>query len=163
MRPAYHFDTTKKKPHNTGWLGTVTHVFGRWDRLGVCMASNESIAPFLNDIELRPLNLDNDRGLEPVGLALGNGQGALEVAVEATQPRQIQEDGGFGPGVGLGERHVECAPEALVGCAEEAGRGVGAGERVLGHAYLAYAPLRLVDLEDPAVMRARLGGPALGG
>ena len=45
------------------------------------MASGENIAPFLNDIELRPLTLDNDRGLEPVGLALGNGQGVLEVAV----------------------------------------------------------------------------------
>ena len=37
--------------------------------------------PFLADLDLRPLPLADPQGLEPVGLALGKGRGALEVAV----------------------------------------------------------------------------------
>ena len=46
--------------------------------------------PFLGDIELRPLTLADSRGLEPVGLALGQGGGALEVAVTRAAHRPAQ-------------------------------------------------------------------------
>ncbi|MFO8012448.1 MAG: hypothetical protein R6X20_03985, partial [Phycisphaerae bacterium] len=45
---------------------------------------------FLADLDLRPLNLPNDHNLEPVGLALGQGQGALEVAVMRAPRRPTQ-------------------------------------------------------------------------
>ena len=36
---------------------------------------------FLSDMNLRPLNLSEERGLKPIGLFLGNGPNALEVAI----------------------------------------------------------------------------------
>ncbi len=44
-------------------------------------ASKADKPPFLADLELRPFKLEGSRGLEPVGLALGKGRAALEVAV----------------------------------------------------------------------------------
>lgn len=45
---------------------------------------------FLADVELRPLRIEDNRGLEPAGLALGEGRGALEVAImrSSRQPAQ---------------------------------------------------------------------------
>ena len=40
-----------------------------------------SIASFLGKVELRPLTLEAPTGLKPIGLALGNGPSALEVAI----------------------------------------------------------------------------------
>jgi len=45
---------------------------------------------FLSDLDLRPLNLPNDHDLEPMGLALGQGQGGLEVAVMRAPRRPTQ-------------------------------------------------------------------------
>ena len=45
---------------------------------------------FLADTELRPLAIEDLRGLEPVGLALGQGGGALEVAVTRASHRPAQ-------------------------------------------------------------------------
>lgn len=45
---------------------------------------------FLADIDLRPLILADNRGLEPVGLALGQGGGALEIVVTRATHRPAQ-------------------------------------------------------------------------
>jgi len=52
-------------------------------------ASGES-GPFLADIELRPFRLADDLGLAPVGLAIGQGRGGLEVAVTLAAHRPTQ-------------------------------------------------------------------------
>ena len=46
--------------------------------------------PFLEDIELRPLTIEDARGLEPRGLALGQGQAALEVVITDSSRRPTQ-------------------------------------------------------------------------
>ena len=48
-------------------------------------------ADFLGDLDLRPLKLAEDSGLEPVGLALGPGAGGLEVAVARSQRKPTQD------------------------------------------------------------------------
>ena len=45
---------------------------------------------FLADLELRPFSVEDSRGLETVGLALGQGSGALEVAVTRASRRPAQ-------------------------------------------------------------------------
>jgi len=45
---------------------------------------------FLAEVELRPFRLDSGRGLQPVGLALGQGGGALEVAVTQAARKPAQ-------------------------------------------------------------------------
>lgn len=45
---------------------------------------------FLADVELRPLRIEDNRGLEPAGLALGEGRGALEVALTQSSRRPAQ-------------------------------------------------------------------------
>lgn len=49
-----------------------------------------SARDFLSDVELRPLILSDSQGLEPVGLALGQGGGALEVAITCATHRPAQ-------------------------------------------------------------------------
>jgi hypothetical protein len=60
------------------------------------MADREALgtrgAEFLGDIELRPLTLTNAPGLEPVGLALGPGGGALEIAVTRAGRKPAADD-----------------------------------------------------------------------
>lgn len=34
---------------------------------------------FLAEVELRPLSIEDNRGLEPLGLALGEGRGSLNI------------------------------------------------------------------------------------
>jgi len=50
-------------------------------------SSNQS---FLGGVELRPLSIEDNRGLQPVGLALGQGHGALEVAITRCPHRPAQ-------------------------------------------------------------------------
>lgn len=45
---------------------------------------------FLRDVELRPLRIEDSRGLEAIGLALGQGRGALEVALTRSSRRPAQ-------------------------------------------------------------------------
>ena len=45
---------------------------------------------FLTDVEMRPLSVGDARGLEPIGLALGRGNGGLEVAVTRSSGRPAQ-------------------------------------------------------------------------
>lgn len=61
-------------------------------------AATNGYLSFLEDVELRPLSLENTRGLQPVGLALGKGQGALEVAItqSSRQPAQATMPGRAG-------------------------------------------------------------------
>jgi len=47
--------------------------------------------PFLTDIELRPFRLADEPGLVPVGLAIGQGRGGLEVAVTRSAHRSTQQ------------------------------------------------------------------------
>ena len=42
---------------------------------------------FLNDLDLRPLNLEGISDLEPAGLAIGRGSGGLEIAVDRKSTR----------------------------------------------------------------------------
>ena len=58
-------------------------------RMAARQASGQA-GPFLSEVELRPLQLPDGRGLEPVGLALGQGQAALEVAVTRSSRRPTQ-------------------------------------------------------------------------
>jgi len=57
--------------------------------MATCSASRGP-EPFLADIDLRPLPLPDPQGMEPVGLALGQGRGALEVAVTRSAHRPTQ-------------------------------------------------------------------------
>ena len=47
--------------------------------------------PFLADIELRPFRLADEAGLAPVGLAIGQGRGGLEVVVTQAAHRPTQQ------------------------------------------------------------------------
>jgi len=57
--------------------------------MATCSAS-QGPEPFLADLDLRPLPLPDPQGMESVGLALGQGRGALEVAVTRSAHRPTQ-------------------------------------------------------------------------
>jgi len=53
-------------------------------------ANDSDIKGFLDDLDLRPLNLEGISDLEPAGLAIGRGSGGLEIAVTRARSRPTQ-------------------------------------------------------------------------
>jgi len=86
--------------HNLGWssgdAGTwpaTPCVLEHWGgEVTGKLADPNGQRRFLHEVELRPLRIEDARGLEPVGLALGHGTGALEVAVTRAGRRPTQAD-----------------------------------------------------------------------
>lgn len=56
------------------------------------MASRKFSRSFLSDVSFRPLQLSDGRGLKPIGLALGKGSQAVEVAVTVADSRPTAAD-----------------------------------------------------------------------